>query len=378
MYVLRTIPTFFPHVTGPANQAYEVATRLQDRGHQTKIITTTRNSDNVDRDTPYKGIPVTRCPTMGSFMQYDFAPKAYKEIKKADPDIIHSHSYRNFLSDIGYFYAWKNDLPFVLHNHGSFLQFERILENGKWPYKFYDFVTRKQVGKGANAVFVSTRKERQQAINFGISKESIFILPVGKDPSKYSGHRKEQPKDEFRLLFVGRLTADRNVEQAIAALQYLNDEVHLRVVGGEEIRSSASRPNYLKSLQELTEELAVEDRVEFVGPKYDDELVTEYRSAHAFIYTSYSENFGQTILEAAAASLPIISTPVGVAPDVIQEGENGYLVDFNSPKETAKYIRRLGEGNLSQMAEKSRTIVEDRYAWDEIVDQYIDIYQKFL
>jgi len=59
------------------------------------------------------------------------------------------------------------------------------------------------------------------------------------------------------------------------------------------------------------------------------------------VYTSFYENFGQTILEAGATGLPIITTKVGVAGQVIKHDESGFFVDFKSPEKIADYVMEL-------------------------------------
>ena len=101
-----------------------------------------------------------------------------------------------------------------------------------------------------------------------------------------------------------------------------------------------------------------------------------YTGAEFLIYPSLYENFGQPILEAAAAGLPIISTPVGIAKEIITDSETGFLVSGNT-HELADRITKLTDINLrTKMGNALREKVSNLYGWDGIIDQYMDLYQS--
>jgi len=154
--------------------------------------------------------------------------------------------------------------------------------------------------------------------------------------------------------------------------------VKLTIVGGEEKSSSLSRRGYLSKLKALADELGVRERINFAGTKYGKELIDYYQAADVFIYTSLYENFGQTLLEAAAASLPIISTPVGIAPEIVSDGETGFLVS-DDPKMISERIRQLNDVSIrTEFGARIKEIVKEKFAWSNIVDQYLQMYYHLL
>lgn len=202
------------------------------------------------------------------------------------------------------------------------------------------------------------------------------MIPAGIDTTDYEPHRAESNK-VLNLLFVGRIARNRHFEPIIKALQYLN-KVKLTIVGGEEKSSSLSRRGYLSELKALAEELGVREHIDFAGPKYGKELISYYQTADIFVYTSLYENFGQTLLEAAAAGLPMISTPVGVAPEIVIDGETGFLVN-DGPKMISERIKELHHHSTRrEFGFRIREIVKEKFAWSNIIDQYLQIYQHLL
>ena len=377
MKILRTIESFFPCVSGPANQAYRISAELESRKISSPILTTYCNIDkNLPKKQKYGEVHITRFKNQIQVMKYCVSLGMVMDLKNFD--ILHSHSYRSFQTDIACLVATADRKPFVLSTHGTLTGYKYILENkfAHLPYKVYDAATFKNVVRRASAIIVSSKNEYGEVLEFGINKKKIHIIPAGVDIAGYETHR-AQSNEILKLLFVGRIARNRYLEPIIKALQYL-DEVKLTIVGSEEKSSSLSKKGYLAELKALADELGVGERINFVGAKYGKELINYYQAADVFIYTSLYENFGQTLLEAAAAGLPIISTPVGIAPEIIIDGETGFLVK-GEPKMISEKIKELN--NISTRREFSsriKEIIKEKFAWSNIIKQYLQVYQRLL
>ena len=151
----------------------------------------------------------------------------------------------------------------------------------------------------------------------------------------------------------------------------------LTLVGGEEKTSSLSKPGYLPELQRLCGSLGIEDRVLFAGAKPPEELPLYYQTADVFVYPSLYENFAQPILEAAAYGIPVISTAVGIAQEIIKDGETGFLVP-GDPVHLREKLERLNDPTLREdMEGKIRESVRKKFAWKPIMDQYMELYRSF-
>ncbi|MBI5186485.1 MAG: glycosyltransferase family 4 protein [Nitrospinae bacterium] len=178
----------------------------------------------------------------------------------------------------------------------------------------------------------------------------------------------------MKLLFVGRLARNRNVEAAIKAVSLMEDAV-LHIVGSEERTSSTSKKGYVAELEALVRELGAQGKVFFIGPKYGAELQRFYLESDVFIYPSSYENLGQPVLEAATAGLPVISTPVGIARDIVIPGETGFLTGLD-PKEISECVENLRPSGIREgFGNKIRGLVEKNYNWDSIIERYIQVYK---
>jgi glycosyltransferase involved in cell wall biosynthesis len=265
--------------------------------------------------------------------------------------------------------------PFILNTHGSLLGFKSYLPSffQQLPYQTYDWITLKTSAKRAQAIIVSSKLEYEDALEFGVSKNKIHIIPMGvkvDDTEKIDN-------ETLQLLFVGRIARVRRIELLLQAVEKLKFPFHLTVVGGEEKTSSVTRAGYLKDLKELAKRLNLKNNVSFVGRKTPEELKGYYRMADIFLYPSKYENFGQPILEAGAHGLPILATPVGVARDIIIDGETGYLTSDNI-EAISDRIHLLRDSNLRQrMGTQIKNLVRKKFDWNNIMNQYLSLYNSF-
>lgn len=385
MKIARVIPNFYPYITGPANQAYRISLELERAGIRSPIYTSNYRAEKSPAFEIMDGVKVKRFPVRGEFLQYMFTPQMVPQLIKIRPNIIHAHAYRSFQSDISYFISKMRNIPFVVSTHGSALGYETIIKKKhlKLPYLFYDTFTMKSVLTHANYVIASTKQEFDELVRFGVERDKMRIIPVGVDLIKYDVMERNSDKEFFRILFVGRITKDRNLELLLDAFDMVTekrDDVRLTIVGGEERRTFTDKLGHLAALKRKVINMGISDKVEFTDPLYGNDLIRAYKSADIFVYTSLYENFGQTILEAATADLPIISTRVGVANDLIIDNKTGFHTSFSDPVELSeKILTLLYDENLrTRFSKNVRRLVEKEYRWDKIIGKYLTIYTNLL
>jgi glycosyltransferase involved in cell wall biosynthesis len=321
-------------------------------------------------------VEVTRLPVSLSFMQFDVAPSFPRKLARENFDVVHSHGYRDYLSTVSFAVARAKRRPFVLQPHGALYAYQRILPRNRWrAYRLYDLGTWRRIATQANAVVVSTTEEEKDAIRFGVQRSKIKVIPPG--ASVTPEHRKPD-SDHLRILFVGRIAPSRKVDDILRAfsLAVHREPMHLTVVGGEEKLSSSERGGYYQYLARLASELGIKERVTFAGPLYGENLAEAYESADIFVYASSYESFGQTILEAASYGLPILSTAVGVARDLVDPGKTGEFFERGNITQLADHMVGLAgdRAKLRNQGASLRGIVNLRYGWDKIVREYLSLY----
>ncbi len=141
------------------------------------------------------------------------------------------------------------------------------------------------------------------------------------------------------------------------------------LIGGHGELSNTIR-DYLKESDMI-------DRVELTGWIPHDELPRYLNRLRLLILPSYTEQFGQIILEAMACGTPVLATPVGGIPDIIEDGQTGFIMEDNSPECIAKnVIRALNEPNLTTIVRNARLLIESEYSYEAVVNKYRRIFDN--
>jgi glycosyltransferase involved in cell wall biosynthesis len=118
--------------------------------------------------------------------------------------------------------------------------------------------------------------------------------------------------------------------------------------------------------------------VEFLGERVD--LPGALGDADLFLLPSETESFGLAALEAMACGVPVIASAVGGLPEVIPEGEVGFLCPLGDVEAMAVAARRLlGDAALHRrLSRAARRLAETRYRVEPAVDRYVTVYRRAL
>jgi glycosyltransferase involved in cell wall biosynthesis len=134
----------------------------------------------------------------------------------------------------------------------------------------------------------------------------------------------------------------------------------------------------MKKLVNYAEKLDVRKNIVFTGYFPDEKLPKLYQAADIFAFSTFYENLPFAILEALSSRLPVVTTNVGGIPEMINDGDNGFLVPPSNSGELAKKILYLIENpsKASEIAYRARKTVEDKFDWRLIVKKVHKVYQE--
>jgi glycosyltransferase involved in cell wall biosynthesis len=112
---------------------------------------------------------------------------------------------------------------------------------------------------------------------------------------------------------------------------------------------------------------------------HDTELPGYLNKLKLLVLPSYTEGLPNITLEGMACGTPVLATPVGAIPDIIKDGETGFIMENNSPECIAEnIIRALNHPNLEQIARNARALVEREFTFEKAVERYRDILENEL
>ncbi len=186
-------------------------------------------------------------------------------------------------------------------------------------------------------IAVSGALARALAAEHGVRREDILVAPNGVDQEVFNPAARRALREEMRqklglaegefvVLFVGGMWFEKGLPLLVHALSRLELPARLVVVGKGDTAA----------LTALAEAAGVAERVLVLGPRSDVERC--YAAADCFALPSEAEGFGLVLAEAAACGLPLLATPVGIAPELIEDGVSGYLVT----RDPSQIAQRLG------------------------------------
>jgi len=171
--------------------------------------------------------------------------------------------------------------------------------------------------------------------------------------------------------YIGRLSGEKGVQHFIQALPaILNDRKDLRVlIGGD--------GQLKEAIEASLQEVEITDRVDLPGWISHDDLFKYLNQLRLLVLPSYTEGLPNIMLEAMACGTPVLTTPVGAIPDVIIDGETGFIMENNSPKCIAdNMVRALSSPELGQIAVNGRRFVEENFTFEKVVKNWKRILQK--
>jgi glycosyltransferase involved in cell wall biosynthesis len=241
--------------------------------------------------------------------------------------------------------------------HTDFPQYVRILtqdnymETMAWTFMHWFY-------SQLDLVYVNSEHYRKRWIERGIAPEKLKILPRGLDTSFFNP-KNSDPKfwekfgkkpDEIGLLYVGRISKEKNLDVAAAAVHELRAEglpVRLLVVGDGP---------YLKELRQQVPDAC------FTGYLKGQELGAAYSSSDIFVFPSTTDTFGNVVLEAQAAGLPCIVSDLGGPCELVRDGSDGIITRALDVRDFTHAIRFLVKDPelRRQMGENARSKVKDR------------------
>lgn len=175
----------------------------------------------------------------------------------------------------------------------------------------------------------------------------------------------ERPK---RIGYLGRLDEEKGVDVLVEVVKNLDDNYEFMFIGGG-------------VLQEYVEDelsAKIDDGTVKVTGWIDHEDIPEYlASLRLMITTSRTEGVPTTILESMACGTPVCATSVGGVPDVVEEGETGYLLDpADPPEQYAEQITSvLMTDNLETMSDRCREYIVENYGFDIVVEKYQRVFE---
>ena len=371
---------------GPALHVAYLTAGLRERGYDTTLVagSLARGEDSMAFVADARNVETVRIDELGR----EISPlrdlmatlQLARLIRRERPDILHTHTAKaGTVGRVAALLAGRHRPPIIVHTfHGHVLRgyfgpvrtrFFRLLERWLAARTTALIAVSPQVRDDLVALGVAPR-ERFVVIRLGIElDERVAGEQNGRVESRrYLGIESER----FAVGWIGRMTAVKRTDDILVAFKRLRDEridAVLCLVG-----DGPDRPQ----LERRAHELGVIRDTLFLG--YQEDVAPFYAAFDALVLPSSNEGTPVSAIEALAAGRPVVATRVGGVPDVVRDGEDGFLVEPGATGDLADRLAELARdpGLRERMGRAGRERVLPRYAVGRLVDDVDRLYRSLL
>ncbi|NMG58526.1 glycosyltransferase family 1 protein [Geitlerinema sp. P-1104] len=360
--------TFLPKVDGIVTRLRHTVEHLQRLGDNVLVISPDGGL------TEYKGAKIFGVP--------GFPLPLYPELKLAVPNPSIRPVLEDFKPDLihvvnpavlglgGLYYAKSMNVPLVASYHTHLPQYLQHYGLGMFEEVLWGLLrsahNQAQLNLCTSSIMV------QELSSHGIERTDLWQRGVDTEmfqPSLASEKMRSRLSDGHPqaplLLYVGRLSAEKEIEQIRPVLESIPN-ARLALVGGGPHR-------------EALEAHFAGTATQFVGYLQGLELASAYASADAFIFPSRTETLGLVLLEAMAAGCPVVAAGTGGILDIVTDGKNGYLFDPADEQGAVVATQRLLANQEERETLRLNARQEaERWGWNAATQQLQQFYAQVL
>ncbi len=382
--ILRVIARL--NMGGPALHVAYLTEGLRKRGYDTTLVagSLARGEDSMAFVATARGVEVVRIDELGR----EISPlrdlmatiRLARLIRKERPQILHTHTAKaGTVGRVAARLAGSRRPPIVVHTfHGH------VLRGYFGPVRTLLFrLLERWLAGGTTALIAVSPQVRDDLVALGVApRERFVVIRLGIEldervTPEQNGRAESRrylgiPGDRFAVGWIGRMTAVKRTDDVLIAFKSLRDggvDAVLCMVG--------DGPDRLQ-LEQRAHELGVARDTVFLG--YQEDVAPFYAAFDVLVLPSGNEGTPVTVIEALAAERPVVATRVGGVPDVVRDGEDGFLVEAGATDDLADRLGRLARDPAlrARMGKKGRERVLPRYAVERLVDDIDELYKSLL
>jgi glycosyltransferase involved in cell wall biosynthesis len=392
MRILHVVPTYLPATRygGPIVAVHSLCRALAARGHAVEVFTTSIDGP-ADTAVPYDrpvmldGVKV-RYFASRRLRRLSYAPALMQSLHDeiSGADVVHLHSAFLWPTWRAARLSRKSRIPYVVSPRGMLVKALIARRNRLIKSAWIALIERANLEQAA-AIHATSAIEAEEIKKFGWRLPRFAVVPNGVDPVEQAA--RQEARQETRhdapaadiaalagrqplVLFFGRLAQVKGLDRLLRAFARTRRGT-LAIVGNDYEGLAAA-------LSEMARQLKIDDRVSIVPRTITDaEKECMFAAARVFVLPSYSESFGNVVLEAMQRGLPVIVTPEVGAAEVVKESGGG-IVAGGDAQSLGAAIDRLTEDAAASVAmgEAGRRHVSERYGWPSVAARMEALYDE--
>ncbi len=345
---------------GQEKRVLSEAAGLRDKGHEVTIVC--RENAKINGEAQKAGLEVKTLPLRKPY-DVESILKLTTFIRKKRFDVVNTHS--GIDSWIGGIAARLAGTPVLVRTRHLNIPLKRS------PLNFIHYLPDMYITCGENM--------RENLVKqCGFPPERVISIPTGVDEEFFNVERNRERKRRFGVddpdasvvVNIGILRRVKGHEVTLKAASIVAKvipEARFLLVGEGPRR---------KALQQMTDEMGLKNVI-FTG--FIDDVKEVLAVADLSVLSSWSEGLPQSLLQAMAAGVPVVATKVGGIPEVVKDGETGFLVEPGDHKGLAeKIIMTLQDGVDKNMLERAREVVKRSHTTERMIERIEALYMDLL
>lgn len=281
-----------------------------------------------------------------------------KEIRRLKPDVIYCHStWAGLFARFPMLFLGK-PCRVIYNAHGwAFLR-----NTAEWKRKVYAGIEKMLLHSTDTVVNVS-KHEYNSAIKYGLPSQKLQVIYSGISAEKGAiDPSVKMPSHCVNLLFVGRFDPQKGIDYLLQEfLKCHRNDLHLTVIGDNVIGGTHI-------------EKKNSDKVTFLGWVPHEKLASYYSQCDAVVMPSRWEAFGLVAIEAMKYGKPVIVSNKGALPEIVKDGENGLVFDFDDSKSLQSVLGKLSKDKLHEMGNRAEKDFIEHYRLENMVSATIKNY----
>jgi len=381
--ILHVLPAYLPAVRygGPVIAVHALCRELAARGHTVDVMTTDIDGPGVS-DVP-AGAAVWRDGVKVRYFSSPvlrrlfYAPAMAKALRRdiASFDVVHLHTLYSWPTWAAARAARARQAPYVLSPRGMLVK-ELIRRRSRLVKSLWIAAVERRTIAGAAALHATSQLEADELARFGWTLPPVSVIANGVEDPVAAG----QPvapdvaaavlTDAPIVLYLGRLSWKKGLDRLLHAFA--------RIASGILVIAGTDDEGLGAGLVALARELGIGGRVRVLPRTIsgaDKEAL--FGAAQVFVLPSYSENFGNTVLEAMRRGVPVVTTPEVGASVIVRAAEGGIVTDGAAEPLAAALARLVQDAGLARaMGAAGERHVVAHYGWGGIAMQMERLYAR--
>ncbi len=365
--------TWVPEINGVAHSIYQLANGLKANGHSLILVRPEQQSITADSPAEHtmlvKGFAIPRYNTL------QFGAPAYSRLKEFfkqhKPEVVHIVT-EGPLGLAALFAARKLGIPVTSGFHSPFHEFSRYFGLGYLLTPIISYL--RYFHNRTDITCVPSEKTVGQLHDMGINR--LSVVSRGVNIQQFNPTHRSQPlrqswgagEQTTVLLYVGRLSPEKNIDLVIAAYRELQAEQSFRAVRLVLVGDGPERAR----LERLGSDII------FAGMQTGETLSQYFASADVFVFASQVETFGNVVPEAMASGLPVLAFNDAAAGQLVNSGQSGWLCGLNDEWQFKQLAAGLPKQIELQVMGKRACMRVQQMGWQHAVAQFEQVLGKVI